>query len=30
MILIDDENKKAVEELQKLKQTGEFKTLIIF
>lgn len=30
MLIIDEDNKKAVEELQRLKQTGEFKTLIIF
>jgi hypothetical protein len=29
-MIIDEFNKKAVEELQKLKETGDFQTLIIF
>lgn len=30
MMIIDKDNEKAVEELQKLKETGDFNTLIIF
>lgn len=30
MLIIDEYNKKAVEELQKLKQSDDFKTLILF